>query len=102
VYGKQLVDLNSEHMTNRTLSLVLFIVAFLLLGYAIYRSTAEKITLSEGPRSTVYGEPQHGLILGLCVVAGICIASAVRLLARRPEQREVRVEERTALSKRPL
>lgn len=88
-------------MNKRILSPILLFIALLCLGYAVYRSTAEKITIQEGPRNTVYGEPQHGLILGLCIFAGICVAAAIALLFDRRTP-EIRVEERTALSKRTL
>ena len=62
---------------------ILLTVSLLSLAYAIYRSTAERITSVEGGREVVYGEPQHGLILGLCIFAGMCIFSAVALLLSR-------------------
>jgi hypothetical protein len=82
-------------MYRRILSPVLLFLALACLVYAIYRSTAEKIIVQEGNRQSTYGEPQHGLILGLCIFAGVCLAAAIALLPR-----EVRKEERTALSKR--
>jgi hypothetical protein len=67
-------------MNKRTLALVLLILPVLSIGYAVYRSTAEVITVVENTRQVTYGEPQHGLILGLCIFAGICLISAVLLL----------------------
>lgn len=58
----------------------LLIVALLSLAYAIYRSTAQRITIVQNGQETVYGEPQHGLILGLCILSCVCIISAVGLL----------------------
>ena len=67
-------------MNKRTLALVLLILPLLLIGYAVYRSTAEVITVIENTRQITYGEPQHGLTLGLCIFAGISLISAVLLL----------------------
>jgi hypothetical protein len=76
---------------------VLLLLALGSLIYAIYRSAAETIIITEGTRQTIYGDPQHGLILGLCIFAGICIASTIPLLR---ERRDVVTEERTVLGKR--
>lgn len=76
---------------------VLLFLSLLTLAYAIYRSVGEKITIQEGARQTVYGEPQHGLVFGLCFFAAVCVAGAVALLFNR---REVRQDERVTLSKR--
>ena len=70
-------------MDKRTLSLVLAIVAIGCLGYGIYRSLPERITTVENGIETVYGDPQHGLILGLLLLAGICIGAIVYLATRR-------------------
>ena len=67
-------------MNKRTLALVLLILPVLLIGYAIYRSTAEVITVVEATRQVTYGEPQHGLTLGLCIFAGLSLVGAVLLL----------------------
>lgn len=75
-------------MNKRIIILVLWIVSLLALVYAIYRSTNERITMMENGRQVVYGEPQHGLILGLCMFAGICVFSAVLLLLERPKLTE--------------
>jgi hypothetical protein len=58
----------------------LLVVALLTLAYAIYRSTARRITVLENGHETVYGEPQHGLVLGLCLFSAVCIIGAVALL----------------------
>ena len=70
-------------MTKRTLVLLLWILAVITIGYAIYRSTGEKIIMMESGRQVIYGEPQHGLILGLCIFAGFCIIGSVPLLLDR-------------------
>lgn len=67
-------------MDNRILAPVLFLLALITLGYAVYRSSAEVITTTENGRQVVYGEPQHGLLLGLCLFAGICILAASRAM----------------------
>ncbi|MBD0331081.1 MAG: hypothetical protein ICV66_00340 [Chitinophagaceae bacterium] len=66
-------------MDRRTFSLLLVIIAILSIAYAVYRSTAERITIQEGTKQTVYGEPQHGLVLGLCILAGLCLIGIVLL-----------------------
>jgi len=85
-------------MNKRTLVLVLWIVALLCVGYAVYRSTGEKITMIEAGRQTIYGEPQHGLILGLCIFAGFCIICTIPLLLDRKDWEKEAVN----LSKRTL
>jgi len=67
-------------MNTRILVPILLILPLLLLGYAIYRSTSEVIIVAENGRQVTYGEPQHGLILGLCIFAGISLLGAVMLL----------------------
>jgi hypothetical protein len=62
----------------------LLIVSLLTLAYAIYRSSAERVTAVENGHEVVYGEPQHGLILGLCIFSGICVVCAVALLSGSP------------------
>jgi hypothetical protein len=90
-------------MNKRILIISLMAISLLSIVYAIYRSTAEKITITEPgpfPKQTVYGEPQHGLILGLCVFAGACVIALVLLLLDReeprPEQKTTPVSKRTA------
>ncbi len=85
---------------KRTLVIILLIMAFLSLGYAIYRSTSVRETLVENGREVVYGEPQHGLILGLCIFSGLCILSTVPLLMDR--RTDVVREDQERLSKRTL
>ena len=81
--------------------IILWVLAFALLGYAIYRSTAVRQTMVQpNGQQVVYGEPQHGLILGLCMLAGICILSSVPLLLDR--KGDVSLTERETLSKRTL
>ena len=67
-------------MNKRTLALVLLVLPVLAIAYAVYRSTAEVIITMEPTRQVTYGEPQHGLILGLCIFAGISLICAVLLL----------------------
>lgn len=76
----------------------LLIAAVVSLAYAIYRSTMERITVMENGQQVVYGEPQHGLVLGLCLFAGFCVVSAVLLVLNREEWKE----EHKALSKRTV
>jgi UPF0716 family protein affecting phage T7 exclusion len=78
---------------------VLWILILFCLGYSIYRSTAVRETLVQGGREVVYGEPQHGMILGLCVIAAACILGSVLLVL---DRRDIRIEEREDLSKRTL
>ena len=68
-------------MNRRILAPILLGIALLALGYAIYRSTAETITSQEGTQQIVYGQPQHGLTLGLCIFAGMCVLGAVLSMA---------------------
>ena len=67
-------------MNRRILAPVLLALAVIALGYAVYRSTAETITTQEGAQQIVYGQPQHGLTLGLCIFAGMCVLGAVLAL----------------------
>ena len=72
--------IENEFMNKRTLALVLLILPVLIIGYAVYRSTAEVITVVEATRQVTYGEPQHGLTLGLCIFSGLSLIGAVLLL----------------------
>ena len=63
-------------MNRKTLSPLLVLLAIVALGYAIYRSTAVRTTMVVNNQQTIYGEPQHGLLLGLCVFAGMCLVAA--------------------------
>lgn len=67
-------------MNRSILVPILLILPLLALGYAIYRSTAEVIITQENGRQITYGEPQHGLILGLCIFAGISLIGAIMLM----------------------
>ena len=86
-------------MIKGILNTVLWILALFCMGYAIYRSTAIKEVKLLGNQEITMGEPQHGLIFGLCFIAGICILGSVLLIL---DKREVRFEDREALSKRIL
>ena len=70
-------------MSKRTIIILLLAVALICIGYAVYRSTGETITIVEGGRHTIYGNPQHGLIFGLCFIAGLCIVSIIPLILTR-------------------
>jgi hypothetical protein len=67
-------------MNRQTMIVLLVLMALASVAYAIYRSTGDKTIITQGGLQTVYGEPQHGLILGLCILAGICILAIVPLL----------------------
>lgn len=86
-------------MNKRTITIALWVAALVALVYAIYRSTNEKITVMENGREVVYGEPQHGLILGLCIFASLCVLSSVLLLLNKPEVKE---QEKTTITKRTV
>ena len=86
-------------MIKGILNTVLWILALFCMGYAIYRSTAIKEVKLLGNQEITMGEPQHGLIFGLCFIAGICILGSVLLIL---DKRELRYEDREALSKRTL
>jgi hypothetical protein len=86
-------------MNKRTMIIILWALSILTMAYAIYRSTAEKVTTMENGQQIVYGEPQHGLVLGLCIFSGFCIMGSVALMLDRQEWRK---EDAAALSKRTL
>ena len=67
-------------MNKKTLAMVLLVLPVLIIAYAVYRSTAEVVTVVEATRQVTYGEPQHGLTLGLCIFAGLSLIGAVLLL----------------------
>ena len=67
-------------MNKKTLIPVLLLLAIIAVGYAAYKGTAVTITTIEAGRTIVYGQPQHGLTLGLCLFAGACILGASALL----------------------
>jgi len=80
---------------------VLLLLALVSLIYAVYRSTEEKVTLIGPDRQTVFGEPQHGLILGLCIFAGLCVLGTVPLLLdKRDDYRDDRNRDRLASTRR--
>lgn len=79
-------------MSRKTLAPILLVLAVLSVGYAIYRSTSPIITTVNASQQTVYGEPQHGLTLGLCIFAGMCVLGAIRLIGRSREDRIVQSE----------
>lgn len=66
---------------------ILILLTIVCLGYAIYRSSAEHIIITEGNRQTVYGAPQDGLILGLCVFAASCVIAMVWLALDKDDER---------------
>lgn len=76
-------------MDKRTLIIILSIVSILCIGYGVYRSLPERITTVENGHEVVYGEPQHGLILGLMLLAGICIWAIVHLVTQRTAEKPV-------------
>lgn len=86
-------------MNKRTITIALWIAALIALVYAIYRSTNERITVMENGREVVYGEPQHGLILGLCIFASTCLLGSILLLLNKPEAKE---HEKTTITKRTV
>jgi hypothetical protein len=67
-------------MNRQTMIVLLVLVALASVAYGIYRSTDQKTIITQGGLQTIYGEPQHGLILGLCILAGICILAIIPLL----------------------
>lgn len=63
-------------MNKRTLIPILLLLAIIAVIYAVYKGTAVTITTIEAGRTIVYGQPQHGLMLGLCLFAGACVLGA--------------------------
>jgi hypothetical protein len=63
-------------MNKRTLIPVLLILAVITVIYAVYKGTAVTMTTIEAGRTIVYGQPQHGLTLGLCLFAAACVLGA--------------------------
>lgn len=63
-------------MNRRTLIPVLLLLAIVAVVYAIYKGTAVTMTTIETGRTVVYGQPQHGLTLGLCLFGAACILGA--------------------------
>jgi hypothetical protein len=88
-----------DKMIKGILNTVLWILTLFCLGYAIYRSTAIKDVTITPTHEITAGETQHGLIFGLCFIAGICILGSILLVL---DKRDIRIEDREALSKRTL
>jgi hypothetical protein len=63
-------------MTKKTLMLILLLSAVVSVVYAVYKASAVTMTTIETGRTVVYGQPQHGLTLGLCLFAGLCVVGA--------------------------
>jgi hypothetical protein len=89
-------------MKRQTIILLLLIAAVGLLAYAIYRSTGEQIIVTQNNVQTIYGEPQHGLILGLCILSGLCVLATIPLLLYRRDLIEEEEPPVTNFKKRPL
>ena len=66
-------------MNKRTLIPVLLVLAVIAVAYAVYKATAVTMTTIETGRTVIYGQPQHGLTLGLCLFAGLCVIGAALL-----------------------
>jgi len=66
-------------MNKNTLIPILLLLAVIAIGYAVYKGTAVTMTTIETGRTVVYGQPQHGLTLGLCLFAGACVLGATLL-----------------------
>lgn len=67
-------------MNRQTIIALLLIVAIGSVAYAIYRSTADQTIITQGGIQTIYNQPQHGLILGLCILAGLALVAILPLL----------------------
>ncbi|RYZ18606.1 MAG: hypothetical protein EOO16_22065 [Chitinophagaceae bacterium] len=80
-------------MDKRSWIPILLILALASIGYAIYRSVAERVVITEGNRQTIYGEPQNGLVLGLILLGGLCLLASVWLSTSRDTRTVTRVEE---------
>lgn len=63
-------------MNKRTLSIVLIALAIVSVAYSVYKATEPTLTTIENGRTIIYGQPQHGLTLGLCIFAGLCVLGA--------------------------
>ena len=66
----------TSDMSKKTLMLVLLVLAFVSVAYAVYKATAVTMTTIEAGRTIVYGQAQHGLTLGLCLFGGLCVIGA--------------------------
>jgi hypothetical protein len=80
------VKIKLRFMNKRILIPTLLTISVISMAYAIYRSTSQRITLVENAQTVVYGEPQHGLVLGLCIFSGICIIGAIILFLDRRDE----------------
>lgn len=89
-------------MNKQTIIVVLLLAAVSSLAYAIYRSTGEKIITTQAGVQTIYGEPQHGLVLGLCVLSGFCILAIIALLLDRHRVETIEREETLPREKKRL
>jgi hypothetical protein len=67
-------------MNKKTMIPVLLLLAIIAIVYAVYKGSAVTMTTIETGRTIVYGQPQHGLTLGLCLFAGACILGASAML----------------------
>jgi len=66
-------------MNKRTLSIILVVLAIISVAYSVYKATEPTLTTIENGRTIIYGQPQHGLTLGLCIFAGLCVLGAAIL-----------------------
>lgn len=66
----------TQSMNKKTLMLLLVLLAVVSVAYAVYKASAVTMTTIEAGRTIVYGQPQHGLTLGLCLFAGLCVIGA--------------------------
>lgn len=66
-------------MDKKTLVPILLLIALAAIIYAVYKGTEATITTIEAGRTLTYGQPQHGLTLGLGVFAGLCVLAAALL-----------------------
>lgn len=89
-------------MKKQTLIVLLFIIILVSLSYAVYRSLSERVIITQNNVQTVYGEPQHGLIFGLCFLSGMCILGIVALILDRRFNTIDKEEEYTTLKKKLL
>jgi len=71
-------------MNRKTLIPVLVVFALAAIIYALYKATEATITTIEAGRTVIYGQPQHGLTLGLGVFAGLCVLGAALLSRDEP------------------
>ena len=63
-------------MNKKTLIPILLLLAVISVIYAVYKGTAVTMTTIETGKTVIYGQPQHGLTLGLCLFAGACVLGA--------------------------